>query len=40
MVKLLVVMIGSLAVSLGLYELPVRRIALVRTLLGMKPPKT
>ena len=36
-VKLLVVVIGSFAVSLGLYELLVRRINPVRALFGMKP---
>ena len=37
LIKLLVVVIGSFAVSLGLYELFVRRINPVRTLFGMKP---
>jgi len=37
LIKLLVVVIGSFAVSLGLYELLVRRINPVRTLFGMKP---
>jgi len=37
LVKFLVVVIGSFAVSLGLYELLVRRINPVRALLGMKP---
>jgi len=36
-IKLLVVVIGSFATSLGLYELLVRRIDPVRALLGMKP---
>ena len=36
-IKLLVVVIGSLIGSLGLYELLVRRVNPVRTLLGMKP---
>ncbi|MFC1875332.1 acyltransferase family protein [Chloroflexota bacterium] len=39
MIKLLVVVIGSSAVSLGLYELLVRRINPVRALFGMKPRK-
>jgi len=39
-VKLLVVVIGSFAGSLGLYELLVRRINPVRALFGMKPHKT
>ena len=39
-VKLLVVVIGSFAGSLGLYELLVRRINPVRALFGMKPRKT
>jgi peptidoglycan/LPS O-acetylase OafA/YrhL len=39
LIKLLVVVIGSLAVSLGLYELFIRRINPVRALLGMKPLK-
>jgi len=37
LIKLLVVVIGSFAVSLGLYELLVRRINPVRALFGMKP---
>ena len=37
LIKLLVVVIGSFAGSLGLYELLVRRIKPVRMLLGMKP---
>jgi surface polysaccharide O-acyltransferase-like enzyme len=37
LVKLLVVVIGSFALSLGLYELLVRRINPVRALFGMKP---
>jgi peptidoglycan/LPS O-acetylase OafA/YrhL len=36
-IKLLVVVIGSLALSLGLYELLVKRINPVRALFGMKP---
>jgi peptidoglycan/LPS O-acetylase OafA/YrhL len=36
-IKLLVVAVGSFAVSLGLYELLVRKINPVRTLFGMKP---
>ena len=39
LIKLLVVVIGSFAVSLGLYELLVRRINPVRALFGMKPTK-
>ena len=39
LIKLLVVVIGSFAVSLGLYELLVRRINPVRALFGMKPIK-
>lgn len=37
LIKLLVVVIGSVAGSLGLYELLVRRINPVRALFGMKP---
>jgi peptidoglycan/LPS O-acetylase OafA/YrhL len=37
LIKLLVVVIGSFALSLGLYELLVRRINPVRALFGMKP---
>jgi peptidoglycan/LPS O-acetylase OafA/YrhL len=37
LVKLLVVVIGSFALSLGLYELLVRRINPVRAVFGMKP---
>jgi len=37
LIKLLVVVIGSFASSLGLYELPVRRIDPVRALFGMNP---
>jgi peptidoglycan/LPS O-acetylase OafA/YrhL len=37
LIKLLVVVIGSFAISLGLYELFVRRINMVRALFGMKP---
>jgi peptidoglycan/LPS O-acetylase OafA/YrhL len=40
LIKLLVVVIGSFAVSLGLYELLVRRINPVRALFGMKPRTT
>jgi len=40
LIKLLVVMTGSFAVSLGLYELLVRRINPVRVLFGMGPRKT
>jgi hypothetical protein len=40
LIKLLVVVIGSFAVSLGTYELLVRRINPVRALLGMKPRTT
>ena len=36
-IKMLVVVIGSFALSLGLYELLVRRINPVRALFGMKP---
>jgi peptidoglycan/LPS O-acetylase OafA/YrhL len=36
-VKLLVVVVGSFAISLGLYELLVRRINLVRAIFGMRP---
>jgi glucan biosynthesis protein C len=39
-IKLLVVVIGSFAVSLGLYELLARRINPVRALFGMKPRTT
>jgi peptidoglycan/LPS O-acetylase OafA/YrhL len=35
--KLLVVVVGSFAITLGLYELLVRRINPVRALFGMKP---
>ena len=38
-IKMLVVVIGSFAISLGLYELLVRRIGPIRTLFGMKPRK-
>ena len=38
-VKLLVVVLGTFAASLGLYELLVRRINPVRVLFGMKPRK-
>jgi hypothetical protein len=37
LIKLLVVVIGSFVVSLGTYELLVRRIDPVRALFGMKP---
>jgi peptidoglycan/LPS O-acetylase OafA/YrhL len=37
LIKLLVVVIGSFAISLGIYELLVRRINPVRALFGMKP---
>jgi hypothetical protein len=37
LIKLLVVVIGSFALSLGIYELLVRRINPVRALFGMKP---
>ena len=37
LIKLLVVVIGSFAMSLGLYEFLVRRINPVRALFGMKP---
>jgi peptidoglycan/LPS O-acetylase OafA/YrhL len=40
LIKLLVVVIGSFAVSLGTYELLVRRINPVRALFGMKPRTT
>jgi peptidoglycan/LPS O-acetylase OafA/YrhL len=39
-IKLLVVVIGSFALSLSMYELLVRRINPVRALFGMKPRKT
>lgn len=39
LLKLLIVVIGSFAVSLGLYELFVRRINPIRRLFGMKPKK-
>ena len=39
-IKLLVVVIGSFAVTLALYEFLVRRINLVRALFGMSPKKT
>ena len=39
LIKLLVVVIGSFAGSLGLYELLVRRNNVVRTMFGMKPKK-
>jgi peptidoglycan/LPS O-acetylase OafA/YrhL len=37
LIKLLVVVVGSFVVSLGTYELLVRRIDLVRALFGMRP---
>jgi peptidoglycan/LPS O-acetylase OafA/YrhL len=37
LIKLLVVVVGSFALSLGIYELLVRRINPVRALFGMKP---
>jgi peptidoglycan/LPS O-acetylase OafA/YrhL len=40
LVKLLVVVVGSFTVTLGLYELLVRRINPVRALFGMKPRTT
>jgi peptidoglycan/LPS O-acetylase OafA/YrhL len=40
LVKFLVVVIGSFTITLGLYELLVRRINPVRTLFGMKPRVT
>ena len=40
LVKFLVVVIGSFALSLGAYELLVRRINPVRALFGMKPRTT
>jgi len=36
-IKLLTVVIGSFAISLGIYELFVRRINPIRALFGMKP---
>jgi peptidoglycan/LPS O-acetylase OafA/YrhL len=39
-IKLLVVLIGSFTISLGTYELLVRRINPIRRLLGMKPRTT
>ena len=39
-IKLLVVVTGSFALSLGIYELLVRRINPVRALFGMKPRTT
>lgn len=39
LVKLLTVVLGSFVVSLGLYELLVRRIKPVQALFGMKPSK-
>jgi glucan biosynthesis protein C len=40
LIKLLVVVLGSFAVSLGLYELLVRRINPVRAVFGMRPRRT
>jgi len=40
LIKLLVVVIGAFAVTLGTYELLVRRINPVRALFGMQPKKT
>jgi peptidoglycan/LPS O-acetylase OafA/YrhL len=40
LIKLLVVVIGSFVMSLGLYDLLVRRIPPVRALFGMKPRST
>lgn len=39
LIKLLVVVIGSFALTLGIYELLVRRINPVRTLFGLKPSR-
>jgi len=39
LIKLLIVMVGSFAVSLGLYDLLVRRINPVRALFGMRPKR-
>jgi peptidoglycan/LPS O-acetylase OafA/YrhL len=39
LIKLLVVVIGSFMLSLGMYELLVRRINPIRALLGMKARK-
>jgi predicted permease len=39
-IKMLVVGVGSFVISLGLYELLVRRINPVRAMFGMKPRKT
>jgi len=39
LIKLLVVVIGSLALTLGVYELLVRHINPVRAVFGMKPRK-
>jgi len=40
LLKLLIVVLGSFALSLGLYELLVRRIPPIRAIFGMKPRKT
>jgi peptidoglycan/LPS O-acetylase OafA/YrhL len=40
LIKLIVVLVGSLVISLGLYELFIRRINPVRALLGMKSFKS
>jgi peptidoglycan/LPS O-acetylase OafA/YrhL len=40
LIKMLVVVIGSFALSLGVYELLVRRINPIRALFGMKPRRT
>jgi peptidoglycan/LPS O-acetylase OafA/YrhL len=40
LIKLVVVVLGSFAISLGLYELLVRRIPPIRALFGMKPRLT
>ena len=39
-IQLLVVVTGTFAISLGLYELLIRRIGPVRAFFGMKPRKT
>jgi hypothetical protein len=39
LIKMMIVVIGSLALSLGLYDLLVRRIKPIRALFGMKPRK-
>jgi peptidoglycan/LPS O-acetylase OafA/YrhL len=40
LLKLVVVLIGSFVISIGFYEVFIRRINPVRSLLGMKPLKT